>query len=57
MPKVNIDHRTLDGMVVAGLRDTLNTLIDEFRMSQIEEDKEGYLNDITAIEHVLRIYE
>ena len=41
MPKVNIDHRTLDGMVVAGLRDTLNTLIDEFRMSQIEEDKGG----------------
>ena len=57
MPKVNIDHRTLDGMVVAGLRDTLNTLIDEFRMSQIEEDKEGYLNDIQAIERVLRIYE
>jgi len=56
MPKVHIDHDTLDGIVIAGLQDMLETMIDSYRTANNEEDKEGYKDDIKAIEHVLKIY-
>jgi hypothetical protein len=57
MPKVDIDYETLDGFVVVGLKDMLNTLIEQFRRSQIEEDKLDYAKDIEALERVLRLYQ
>lgn len=57
MPKIEIDYDTLDGIVVASLKDMLETMIDGYRTANHEEDKEEYRNDIKAIEHVLKIYE
>jgi len=56
MPKINIDYETL-GIVKAGLQDMLEMMIDGYRTANNEEDKEGYKNDIKAIERVLKIYE
>jgi len=57
MPKINIDYETLDGIVKAGLQDMLEMMINGYRTADHEEDKEGYKNDIKAIERVLKIYE
>jgi len=57
MPKINIDYDTLDGIVKAGLQDMLEMMINGYRTADHEEDKEGYKNDIKAIERVLKIYE
>lgn len=57
MPKINIDYDTLDGIVKAGLQDLLEMMINGYRTADHEEDKEGYKNDIKAIERVLSIYE
>ena len=57
MPKINIEYDVLDGIVVAGLQEMLEMLIDGYRTAKNEEDKEGYKNDIKAIERVLKIYE
>ena len=57
MPKIDIDYETLDGIVKAGLQDMLEMMIDGYRTANNEEDKEGYKNDIKAIERVLKIYE
>ena len=56
MPKINIDYETLDGIVKAGLQDMLEMMINGYRTADHEEDKEGYKNDIKAIERVLKIY-
>jgi len=57
MPKINIDYETLDGIVKAGLQDMLEMMINGYRTANNEEDKEGYKDDIKAIERVLKIYE
>ena len=57
MPKISIDYDTLDGIVKAGLQDMLEMRINGYRTADHEEDKEGYKNDIKAIERVLKIYE
>jgi hypothetical protein len=57
MPKIDIDYDTLDGIVRAGLKDMLELMIDGYQTANNEEDKEGYKNDIKAIERVIRIYE
>jgi len=57
MPKINIDYDTLDGIVKAGLQDMLEMVINGYRTADHEEDKEGYKNDIKAIERVIKIYE
>ena len=57
MPKIDIDYETLDGIVKAGLQDMLEMMINGYRTADHEEDKEGYKNDIKAIERVLKIYE
>jgi len=56
MPKIDIDYETLDGIVKAGLQDMLEMMINGYRTADHEEDKEGYKNDIKAIERVLKIY-
>ena len=57
MPKISIDYDVLDGIVKAGLQDMLEMMIDGYRTANNEEDKEGYKDDIKAIERVLKIYE
>ena len=57
MPKIKIDYETLDGIVKAGLQDMLEMMINGYRTANNEEDKEGYKDDIKAIERVLKIYE
>jgi hypothetical protein len=57
MPKIDIDYETLDGIVKAGLKDMLNTMIEGYREAKHEVDREGYAKDIAALEHVLGIYE
>ena len=57
MPKISIDYDVLDGIVKAGLQEMLEMMIDVYRTANNEEDKEGYKNDIKAIERVLKIYE
>ena len=56
MPKIQVDDRTLDGIVIASLRDQLNTLVDFYRQTKLTKGKEKYADDIRAIEHVLKIY-
>lgn len=56
MPKIDIGHETLDGIVSAGLMELLETMIYGYRTAEHEEDKKGYADDIRAIEHVLKIY-
>jgi len=57
MPKIKIDYPTLDGIVEAGLRDLLNSMVDGYRNPTTHpDDKKEYLRDIQAIEHVLKIY-
>jgi len=56
MPKIEIDHESLDGIVQAGLQEMLEMMIDGYRQSKHEIDRKGYLDDIKAIEHVLKIY-
>jgi len=57
MPKVKLDYETLDGIVVAGLRDLLNSMVDGYRNPTTHpDDKKGYARDIEAIEHVLKLY-
>ena len=57
MPKISIEYDVLDGIVKAGLQDMLEMMIDGYRTANNEEDREGYKNDIKAIERVLKIYE
>ena len=57
MPKISIEYDVLDGIVKAGLQDMLEMMIDAYRTANNEEDKEGYKDDIKAIERVLKIYE
>ena len=56
MPKIEISYETMDGMVLAGLKNMLNTMIDGWRAAH-PADKEQYAKDIDAIEKVLKIYE
>ena len=56
MTKINIDYETLDGIVKAALQDMLEMMIEGYQTAKHEEDKEGYKNDIKAIECVLKIY-
>lgn len=57
MPKVDIDYETLDDLVVVGLKDMLNTMIDLYREEKDPDEKERHTKDIEALERVLRFYE
>ena len=57
MPEVYIDHETLDGLVVAGLKDMRDTMIDAFGKSSHEDSDKEYRKDIEALERVLGLYE
>lgn len=57
MPKIDIDYETLDGIVAGALKDMLNIMIEGYLDADHEVDREGYAEDIAAIEHVLKIYE
>ena len=56
MPKIEIDYETLDGIVVAGLREMLSTMIECYRGAKHEQDRRAYAKDIKALEHVIGIY-
>ena len=57
MPKIEISYETMDGLVVAGLKDMLNTMIDVYREEKDPDEKERHGKYIEALEHVLRLYE
>ena len=57
MPKVDIDHETLDDLVIVGLKGMLNTMIDVYREEKDPEEKERHVKDIEALERVLRLYQ
>lgn len=56
MPKIKIDHETLDGITRAGLQELLHTVIENYRHCKHELDKREYENDIKAIERVIKMY-
>ena len=57
MPKVDIDYETLDGLVIAGLKDMLGIMADVYREENDPDEKERHAKDIEALERVLRLYE
>ena len=55
MPKVNIDHETLDGITKIGLQDMLDLHIDAFRTCHPDDEKH-YKDIIDALQKVLALY-
>ena len=57
MPKIDISYEALDAIVVAGLKDMLSTLTEQYEASPYSEERVEYLKEIEAIQKVLKIYE
>ena len=57
MPKIDISYEALDALVVAGLKDMLELVTEGYETAWHEEDREGYKQDIEAVQKVLKIYE
>ena len=56
MPKINIDHETLDGIVRGALEEFTLLLENTLEQEMLGEDRKAYEDDIKALKHVLSIY-